>query len=432
MADAPRNDHTKPLQLREPSWEERLESILKNKRVAIIHDQLYTIGGAEKVLKEIIDLVPHGDVHALFDLLDEAERRYLTGGRPVATSMMQRLPLVRKLRKLYFPIMPFAIEQMDLGDYDVLISSSYLVAKGVIAAPNQLHVCYMHSPMRYVWDQQTTYVGQFPSRFGVRRMIVRILLHYVRGWDSRSTNGVDLLLTNSEFVARRAMKAYRRTARVLYPPVELDRFLGTALKPVDARLFVTMSRLAEGKRVHLLLEAFRALPECRLLVAGDGPMRAGLEAAAPANVSFLGRVPDEAIADLFVGASAFVYAAEEDFGIAPVEAQACGLPVIAPNRGGTAETVRDFRVDPVAPTGVLFDRPTPEAVVEAIRLLTDNRAAFRPENARANVRQYDRMKFREGFAEAIVDIMEAHSPLHRRGGPVRAAPPPATLADAGR
>lgn len=429
MSVAPFKAQTQPSFDAQIDWEARLGEVLAGKRVAIIHDQLYAIGGAEKVLRAIIELVPHADIYALFDILDPKDREYLSRGRKINTSIMQGMPFLRKARKLYFPVMPFAIEQLHLGEYDILISSSYLVAKGVIVAPNQLHVCYMHSPMRYVWDQQANYVDQFPSRFGIRRMIVRILLHYVRGWDARSTNGVDLLLTNSRFVARRAMKAYRRSARVLYPPVEIERFGDVAAGEGDETTFVTMSRLVEGKRVHLLVEAFRQLPQYRLLVVGEGPMRGRLEAAAPANVSFLGRLPDEEIVSLFAGASAFVYAAEEDFGIAPVEAQACGLPVVAPSRGGTGETVRDFRTDPVQPTGVLFDRADAEAIAEAVRTLVANRSAFGREACRANVRHYDMTSFRRGFAEAVVTLVEADSRQHLRPGQGQPATPPAPAVD---
>ena len=384
-------------------WDE-FRKFVDDKKVAIVHDQLYTIGGAEKVLKQLLDFLPQADLYALFDLLDDADRRSLTGGRKVYVTVMQKLPFLSRLRKFYFPMMPFAIEQLDLTRYDIIVSSSYLVAKGVLTAPDQIHVCYMHSPMRYAWDQQANYLDQIHSNFGVRRMIARLVLHYIRGWDARSTNGVDLILVNSEFVGRRANKAYRRTSKVLYPPVDIEAFESGGVQTAVKNRFVTMCRLVEGKRVHLLVDAFRHLPDCTLDVIGDGPLMRSLKASAPENVNFLGRLSDQEVVERITSSTAFVYAAEEDFGIAPVEAQACGIPVVAPRRGGTGETVRDLALDDPAPTGILFDEATGEAIAAAVRLVVDARDQFTAQNCRSNARRFGRDEFKRGFARHMLSL----------------------------
>lgn len=306
--------------------------------------------------------------------------------------------------------MPIAIEQLDLSEYDLIISSSYLVAKGVIAAPDQTHVCYLHSPMRYAWDQQSLYLSRIPSRLGFRRAAARLLLHYMRGWDVRSSNGVDMFLANSSYVARRALKAYRRQINVLYPPVDIGTWSARDQRR-DGTKFVTMSRLVEGKRVELLLEAFRLLPDCRLVVIGEGAERAALEAAAPPNVQFLGWLADEDALREITSSSAFVYAAEEDFGISTVEAQASGTPVVAYRAGGSAEIVVDFHEKPDGPTGVLFARQTPEDVAGAVRLLQRNRSAFDEATCRANAERFSIERFERGLSRAIQSSIGARSSL---------------------
>lgn len=382
---------------------------IKAKKIAIVHDQLYTIGGAEKVLRHLCQMFPNADVFCIFNLLNDSELSYLMGERRPRTSFIQRLPFLERLRRIYFFLMPIAIEQISLHDYDIIVSSSYLVAKGAIAAPDQIHICYLHSPMRYAWDQQETYVEQIPSVLGFRRKLVRLMLHYLRAWDSRSSNGVDHLLANSRYIARRAAKAYRRDAIVLYPPVDLDLYREIAAGRRRDDVFVTMSRLVEGKRVDLLLEAFRQMPDLTLEIIGDGDLRARLEERAPANVRFLGRLGDREAAETMAAASGFVYAAEEDFGITPVEAQAAGTPVVALGAGGTAETVRDLFGSQDAPTGVLFDRQEAGEIARAVRILQKNRAAFTDAACRRNAERFSSERFRRRFRAEVERAVLHHS-----------------------
>ena len=375
---------------------------LEGKRIAIVHDQLYTIGGAEKVLKTICDLFPDADVFALFSTLNDQERQHLMGDRMPKTTFLQKAPLVKKLRKLYFAMMPLAIEQLDLSKYDVVLSSSYLVAKGILSHPTQTHICYMHSPMRYAWDHQTSYIQSMRSFFGLRRFFARLLLHYMRGWDVRSNNGIDVLIVNSRFIAKRVSKAYRRQSFVLHPPVDLSEFTVKEDVQREPDLFVTMSRITEGKRIDLLVDAFRQLPQCRLEIIGDGPLLNHVARNAPKNVTFYGRLETTQAVEKIRKASGFVYAAEEDFGIAPVEAQACGTPVIALGRGGTLETVvASESPDDIAPTGTFFKEQSPTEIAQAVKRFQDLRGKFSSAACRENAEQFASPLFVKRLIEMI-------------------------------
>jgi glycosyltransferase involved in cell wall biosynthesis len=321
-------------------------------RVAAIHEWLDTYAGSERVLEEILALYPQADVFAMVDFLPANQRAFLRQHR-VTTSFIQHLPFARKRFRRYLPLMPFAVEQFDLSDYDLIISSSHAVAKGVISRPHQPHVSYVHSPMRWAWDLQADYLGHGKWR----SLPPRILMHYLRMWDTRTANGVDYFVANSDFIARRILKTYRRSAEVIHPPVDIEKFAVVANKE---DFYVTLSRMVPYKRVDIVIDAFARMPRRRLIVIGDGPQFATLKARASANVRFLGRVSDESKRYYLEHAKAFVFAGEEDFGIALVEAQACGTPVVSFGRGGAAEIVVPGE------TGLLFDRQSPEALVAAL------------------------------------------------------------------
>jgi glycosyltransferase involved in cell wall biosynthesis len=375
-----------------------------SRRIAVVHDQLYTLGGAEQVLGEILRCYPSADLFALFDLLPEDQRDFLAGHR-VTTTGLQRLPGLRRFHRHYLPFMPFQIEQLDLRGYDIVISSSYLVAKGVIVGPDQLHVCYVHSPMRYAWDMQFQYLEEMGLDRGVASFVLRRILHRLRLWDHRSAAGVDEFVANSHFIARRVRKAYRRDAKVIYPPVDTTRAATPGPVPDREAFYLTVSRLVPYKRVNLLVEAFRRRPDARLVVIGDGPERRRLEASLPPNVTLLGYQPDATVVDHFRRAKAFLYAAEEDFGLVPVEAQAAGAPVIAYGRGGACETV----VDAGRPgaTGVLFHEQTPEAVVAALDRFERQAHEFTPQNCRLNAQRFSAERFRQEFRAAVDDAYAA-------------------------
>ncbi|MBC7804315.1 MAG: glycosyltransferase, partial [Candidatus Parcubacteria bacterium] len=328
-------------------------------RIAVVHDWLLDFAGSERVLAEILRCYPQADLFALADRMEEGDRALL-GGRRATTTFLQAMPGLKSHLRYYLPLMPFAIEQLDVTGYDLVISSSHAVAKGVIVSPDALHVSYVHSPMRYAWDLQFTYLREERLR-GLRAVVLRWLLHRLRLWDHRSAAGVDRFVANSRFVARRILKSYRRESEVIYPPVDTEFFSPDGERGED---YVAVSRLIGYKRVDLLVDAFAQLPDLRLVVIGDGPQAARLKSAAPANVSFTGYLPAAQVRDRIRRARAFLFAAIEDFGMAPVEAMACGTPVIALRRGGAAESVAGLESD--EPTGVFFEEQSVAAVAQAV------------------------------------------------------------------
>jgi glycosyltransferase involved in cell wall biosynthesis len=368
-------------------------------KVAIIHDWMTLKGGGESCVEELMKLYPQADLFCVVDFLDEQYRGFLAG-RNVTTSFIQRLPGSRKRYRSYLPLMPLAVEQFDLTTYDLIISSSSAVAKGVITGPDQVHISYVHSPIRYAWDLQHQYLAEAGLTRGIKSGIARAILHYMRIWDTRTTHGVDHMIANSAFVARRIRKAYGRDATIIHPPVDVERF---TIGPVREDFYVTMSRLVPYKRIPLIVEAFRQMPDRRLIVIGDGPEMPAVKAAAGPNVTILGGQPNDVVVSHLQRAKAFLFAAEEDFGIAPVEAQACGTPVIAYAKGGALETVRGS--DGEGQTGVFFDAQTPEAIVAAVEHLDRRHHAINPLACRANAERFSTKRFHceiAGFADAAM------------------------------
>lgn len=360
-------------------------------RTALVHDWLPVYAGAERVLEQMIDTFPESDLFSLIDFIPDDQRDFLRG-KSVQTSFIQRLPFARTKYRYYLPLAPVAIEQFDLSDYDVVVSSSYAVAKGILTRADQLHISYVHSPIRYAWDLHHDYLEQGRLQRGPRGVIARLILHYMRLFDATSANRVDVFVANSRNVARRIQKTYRRPAHVIYPPVDVDRF-EVCRKKED--FYVTMSRLVPYKRVDLIVEAFSEMPEKELVVIGDGPDFDAIRRAAGPNVTLLGYQPNDAVEYYLEHARAFVFAAEEDFGIVPVEAQACGTPVIAYGRGGAQETVLPGR------TGVFFPEQTTEHLKEAVDAFESLRARMDPEEIRANAERFSPQVFRERFRQLV-------------------------------
>lgn len=374
-------------------------------KVAIVHDWLVEPGGAEKVLEQIIECFPDADLFSLVDFL--ADRRPL-GGKPVTTSFIQRLPFARRRYRAYLPLMPFAIEQFDLSGYDLIITSSYAVAKGVLVGPDQTHVSYVHSPMRYAWDLQHQYLREANLTRGPKSWAARMLLHYLRGWDSHSANSVDRLIANSHFVSRRVMKTYRRDSAVIAPPVDVHEF---ELCTRKEDFYLTASRMVPYKRIDLIVEAFNATPHRKLVVIGDGPGMAAIRAKAGPNVTIMGYQPFEVLKDHMQRAKAFVFAAEEDFGIVPLEAQACGTPVIAFGKGGALETV--VPVGEAHPTGVYFARQTVVSMLDAIDRFERLREQITPLACRANAERFSAAVFRRAFMAEVTRTIAAAGQRHR-------------------
>lgn len=380
--------------------------ILADARVAVVHEWLYTYAGAEKVLENILQLFPQAELYSLIDFLPQSQRQFL-GGRKVRTSFLQRMPLVRRKHQYYLPLMPLAMERFDLSSYDVVISSSYAVAKGVLTGPNQLHLCYCHSPVRYAWDLQHQYLQQWRMNQGVRGLVATGILHKLRIWDHVTSNGVDRFFANSQFIAKRIWKTYRRRSTVVYPPVDTNQF-----QPGDIRSdhYVTVSRIVGYKRIDLLVDAFRQMPDRKLVVVGAGEDLDKIRAAAPSNVTFLGRAHDDILKATLQQARAFLFAAEEDFGISPVEAQACGIPVIAYGRGGALESIRGVWSGEMPhrdPTGVFFPTQTVPAVVDAVRFFEAHQALFHASSCIENSRRFAPVVFKRKFLDLAESSWQA-------------------------
>ena len=362
----------------------------------MVHDYLYTIGGAERVLAAIFQSFPDADLFCLFNVLSEADRKSL-GYRSCTTSFLQRMPFVATRHRLYLPLMPIAIEQMDLRGYDLVLSSSYAAAKGVVTGPDQLHVAYVHSPMRYAWDMQHEYLEKSRSCRGLGGILTRALLHYMRIWDTRTASGVDAYLANSRFIARRIRKTYGRRATVLYPPVDVP----DAPPRVERQdHFLAASRLVPYKNIHLIAEAFRDLPEQRLIIAGDGPERERIAALQLPNVTMVGHVSDQEMRRLMATARAFIFAAEEDFGIIPVEAQGQGTPVIALGKGGVRETVVTTGANP---TGLFFRSLEAGAIRDAVLAFVASESCFTAAACHDNAQRFSRQRFCEELVGFVAD-----------------------------
>jgi glycosyltransferase involved in cell wall biosynthesis len=359
-------------------------------RTAIVHEWLENFAGSERVLEQLLLEWPDADLFAVCDFLPDAERGFLHGRAP-RTSFIQRLPLARRHFRKYLPLMPIAIEQLDLSGYDLVLSSNHAVAKGVLTGPGQLHVSYVHSPMRYAWDLQHQYLRESGSDRGIKGALTRYLLHRLRLWDRSSAAGVDVLVGNSSYIAGRIRKVWRREAEVVHPPVDITRF---ALATQKQDHFFIASRMVPYKRVELVAAAFREMPQHRLVIAGDGPNLAAVRQAAgeAANIEFVGFLSQPELIRQMQQAAACLHAAEEDFGIAMVEAQACGTPMIAFGRGGA----RDIFSAPPEPgaTGVFFDRQTPEAIIAAVQQFSRARKGLTPEACRANAERFGEARFR--------------------------------------
>lgn len=378
-------------------------------RVAIIHDWLVAYAGAERVLEQMLNCFPEADLFSLVDFLPEGQRGFIHN-KPVSTSFIQKLPKAQSKYRNYLLLMPLAIEQFDLSAYDLVISSSHAVAKGVLTGPDQLHICMCYSPIRYAWDLQHQYLAESNLQRGLKSWLARWTLHKTRMWDSRTANGVDCFIGISHFIARRIAKAYRREAEVIYPPVDVSGF---AFQEEKSDFYLTASRMVPYKKMPMIVEAFSAMPDKRLVVIGEGPEFEKCEAVAGPNVQLMGWQPFEVLKQHMQRAKAFVFAAEEDFGITPLEAQACGTPVIAYGKGAVLETIRGLTH--ASPTGVLFDEQTPQAVVEAVKLFECEQAMIAPSACRENALRFSPERFRKEFSEFVAAELDKFRNHIRQG-----------------
>jgi len=364
-------------------------------KIAIVHDWLTVYAGAERVLEQMLLCYPDADLFSMVDFLP-ADKRSFIQHKQVSTSFIQCLPFARSKYRQYLPLMPLAVEQFDLSGYDLVISSSHAVAKGVLTGPDQLHLCMCYSPIRYAWDLQHQYLRESGLDRGLKGWLAKWLLHRIRLWDVRTANGVDHFIAISHFIARRIQKVYRRESTIIYPPVDIHDF---ELQEKKEDFYLTASRMVPYKRIDLIVEAFSAMPDKRLVVIGDGPEFAKIKSKAGPNVKLLGYQSFEVLSDHMQRARAFVFAAEEDFGIAPLEAQACGTPVIAFAKGGAMETIQGLDRD--EPTGVFFPVQSSVAIQQALHLFEQNRGRITPDACRANALRFAPERFRQEFRDFV-------------------------------
>lgn len=369
-------------------------------KIACIHDWLDTFGGAESVLEALLEMYDF-DFFTLFATKKMREHSVFKNTE-VTTSFIENLPFAKKHARRYLPLFPLAIEQFDLREYDVLVSSSSCVSKGILKRADQLHVCYCYTPMRYAWDLYFDYLDDFNLKRGVKKWMAKLTLHYLRMWDYQSANRVDHFVAISNFVAKRIKSIYGRDSHVIYPPVDTEFF---TLKQSQEEFYVTASRMVPYKKMDLIIRAFAKRPHAKLIVIGDGSERAKLELLAKpyANIEILGKVEPDVMRDYFQRAKAFVFTALEDFGIVPLEAQSCGTPVIAYGRGGSLETVVHGK------TGLFFNEQTEAALIKVLDHFETVQSSFDPQTIRAHALTFSRSRFQKEFAAHLQKLVDNSS-----------------------
>ncbi len=353
-------------------------------KVALVQDWLTELGGAEKVFKCLLEIYPEADVYTITSHKRVIDKLGIKRGK-LKESFISRLPFGRSLYRNYLPLFPKAIESFDFSVYDIIISSSSSVAKGVMTNSNQLHVCYCHSPVRYAWDLYHHYLKDAKlNGFGLKKWYIRHVLHKLRIWDVISANRVDYFIANSNYIKRRINKVYRRDSYVIYPPVDVENHIAKSDKK---DYYFAASRFVPYKKMDLIAKAFSQMPDKKLIMAGTGPDLRRVRSIRSANIEIKGYVTDEEMIDLMQNAKAFVFAANEDFGIIPVEAQACGTPVIGLGHGGSKETVLD------GVTGVRFDKQSVDDIIQAVEEF--EKSEFDGVKIRNNAERFSKERFCE-------------------------------------
>ncbi len=386
------NNTAKQVKLRYAEPPFKLQTENAKIKVALIQDWLTIIGGSEKVFKEIAGLYPDADI---FTLVAKNETIKELGFNPdkVHTSFIQNLPFAKTKYRAYLPLFPMAIEQFDLAEYDLVISSSHAVAKGVLTTANQTHICYCHSPIRYAWDLHHQYMKESGLNKGLKGFLVRYVLHNIRMWDINSSSRVDFFISNSNFIRQRIKKLYNRESTTIYPNVAIEDF---DLETDKDEYYFTCSRFVPYKKIDLIVKAFAQMPDKKLIVIGDGPDFEKVKKIATANTTLMGFQPLDVLKKYMAKAKAMVFAAVEDFGIVPVEAQACGTPVIAFGRGGVTESVIDGQ------TGIFYSAQTVEAINAAVHKFET--ISFDPVVIRKNAERFSTERFSREFAKFVESV----------------------------
>ncbi len=364
-------------------------------KTAIVHDWIVSIAGGEKVLKSIYEVFP-SPIYTLLTNQKILKESFLENAK-IHTSIIQKFPFAQKLYQKYLPFFPFAIEQLDLSEYDVIISSSHCVAKGVLTRFDQLHICYCHTPMRYAWDLYFQYLNESNLKKGIKARIAQMILHYLRMWDISTLSRVDEFIANSEFVAKRIKKLYNKEAKVIYPPVDINYYEPNFQKD---NFYLTASRFVPYKKIDLIVEAFSNMEDKKLVVIGDGPDMSKIKNKAKKNIEILGYQNNDILKSYLQKAKAFVFAAIEDFGILPVEAQACATPVIGFSKGGTKETVINNK------TGILFDEQNIAGIIEAIKKFEKQK--FDLYDIRKHALKFCEDRFKKEFKAFVLENLEKY------------------------
>jgi glycosyltransferase involved in cell wall biosynthesis len=374
-------------------------------RVAIVHHWFISPAGGERVFETIAGMFPQADVFTLF--FNSKNFQSTASKHKVTASFLDKIPGARKRHRHLLPFYPLAVEMLDLSGYDLVISSDSGPMKGILTDPGSTHICYCHSPMRYLWDGHARYLEQMPA---LLRPVFGLTSHYVRNWDYAAAQRVDHFLANSRYVATRIAKYYRRESTVIHPPINAG--LGyISDKPSD--YYLAVGRLVPYKRTDLLIKACTELGK-KLLIVGEGPEKKKLAKGAPKNVQFLGALDDAALRDVYARCRALLFAADEDFGLVPLEAQSYGRPVIAYGKGGSLETVIG-RFPPLgAPnperdvaglTGVFFEHQSAESLARAILAFEANEEGFSPQTAQKHARQFDTSVFVERLGSFVDSVL---------------------------
>lgn len=371
-------------------------------KVAIVHEWLVDRSGSEKVVEQILEIYPDAALFAIVEYLPQ-ELKWFIKNKKVTTSFVQKLPFSKTSYRNYFPLMPIAVEQFDLSEFDLVISSNHAVSKGVLTSSEQLHVCYCHSPIRYAWDLYHQYIFESGLKKGLKGMLAKFFLHYLRLWDISAVNRVDFFVANSSFIAKRIKKVYNRKSTVIYPPVNVDEFSLCAQKE---DFYITVSRFVPYKKIDLIVQAFSKMPNRKLIVIGDGPDFKKISRTKFDNVQFLGFQKSEVVKAYMQRAKCFVFASIEDFGITPVEAMACGTPVIALKKGGARETVID------GVTGIFFNEQHEKSIRDAVSRF-EELPIFDSVKIREHAEKFSNNRFRNQFKKFVEDkISEFNSTYH--------------------
>jgi glycosyltransferase involved in cell wall biosynthesis len=368
---------------------------------ALIHDWYTVYGGAERCVESFTNIWDDFDHFSLIDDLSEPHRDLILKGKKTNNSFIQKLPFWKKKYRTYLPLFPFAIEQFDLSDYELILSSSSSVAKGVLTTPSQLHIAYVYSPVRYAWDLYHQYLKESKLDSGIKGLLARYFLFKLRAWDFSTANRPDHYIAISQYVAKRIKKIYNKESIVIYPPVDTDSF---TLTTETSDYYITCSRMVPYKKIDLIVEAFSKTNK-KLIVIGNGPDFKKIKNLASSNVELKGYVEKDEMLGMIKRAKAFIFAAEEDFGIAPIEAQACGVPVIAYGKGGALETIigvsSNQEFDKKNVTGIFFNEQTTSSLLDAVNYFEKNETVFDKKVIRSNAERFSKDRFEKEFKRTI-------------------------------